>query len=161
MQWLRFAGRYLVEIVLVLSALWAIIQRFGSVAPQVSIALTVFLASTIFAIYRIRTSVEEIDKSHKELVEAVATLDQDVRILLIEHSSQYLQTAFKDIKKPKEPHLYAGHELAKNIYSYARNLVTALKSHRERQSPTMRIDERFVINDFLISVLNSLPSRSY
>jgi len=117
------------------------------------LAITIFLGSLIYSIFRIRTSIEKIDD-----------LSKRVESLLIEHSlhypEQYLRVVFKNIEQSREPHVRAGHELANEVYKYAGGLVTGLRELRE-SNRAVQINERFVINDFLKGVVDSLPPRSY
>src|SRR6266481_3270725 len=152
-SWLKIAGRYFVEIALALSGFLAILGKFATLGIQGSLAITVFLSSIIYSIFRIRTSIEKVDE-----------LSAGVNSLLIEHSlnypEQYLRLVFKGVEQSREPHLRAGHELATEVYKYAAALVTELRKHRE-SNDRVQIVERFVINDFLKGVVSSLPGKSY
>lgn len=151
--WFKLTGRYFVEIGLAVSGFLAILGKFTTLGIQGSLAITIFLCSIIYSIFRIRTSIEKIDE-----------LSASINSLLLEHSlnypEQYLRLVFKGVEQSREPHIRAGHDLATEVYKYAAALVSELKKHHESKD-RVQIVERFVINDFLKGVVNSLPEKSY
>jgi hypothetical protein len=151
--WLKVAERHLVEIALGISGFLGIVGKFSTLGIQGSLAITIFLSSIIYSIFRIRTSVEKVDE-----------LSSRINALLLEHAAQYpeqyLRLIFKGVEQSREPHVRAGHELVTEVYKYAADLVTDLKRHRESKD-RVQIIERFVINDFLKGVVNALPDSSY
>jgi hypothetical protein len=157
----RNLSKYFIELVLAVSGLLAIIQVFKKADLPATLGLTVFLAGVVAAIYRIRTATDEAQLQLKNLHEAIGKLNNQVTSLLIDQDSSYLERTLKEIERTKEPHLYAGHELASNVYDYARSLVSELKRHRERQAKTVEISEKYVINDLIASVASALPKDSY
>src|SRR6516162_1434270 len=61
-SWLKLAGRYFVEIALALSGSLPILGKFTTLVIQGSLAITLFLSSIIYSIFRIRTSIEKVDE---------------------------------------------------------------------------------------------------
>jgi hypothetical protein len=151
--WFKLAGHYFVEICLAVSGFLGILGKFTTLGIQSSLAITIFLCSIIYSIFRIRESIEKIDE-----------LSASVNSLLLEHSpnfpEQYLRLVFKGVEESREPHIRAGHDLATEVYKYAGALVSELRKHHESKD-RVQIVERFVINDFLKGVVNSLPKESY
>jgi hypothetical protein len=157
----RNLSKYFIELVLAISGLLAIIQVFKKADLPATLGLTVFLAGVVAAIYRIRTATDEAQLQLKNLHEAIGKLNNQVTSLVIDQDSAYLRRTLTLIERAKEPHLYAGHEVATTVYEYARLLVSDLKRHRAREAKTVQIDEKYVINDLIASVASALPKDSY
>jgi hypothetical protein len=157
LRWKQIS-KYGLEAFLAVSAIWVVVQKFDTVTKSLGFAM--FLGGIVFSIYKVRTSVEQLVSDSATIQERLTELGHEVDVLQGESHFRQFAEAAREIDQHKEPHLYAGHNITARVYDHAARLMRGLRQLQRRESNEFRVEEQYVINDFLAMLAEALPAPS-
>lgn len=159
---LRLAAKYIVEIVMIISGVWGVAANFTSFqAVKAAPSFGIFLATLIITITRLKKTADDSVEQSKKAADALEELTNHIQDLETEAKSKISQRALNKTSAIKKvPHVFAGHTIADASYRHTNEFVGDLVGVYKRNRSEIKIDEHFVINEWLAKLSSCLENGS-